>query len=401
MMNCQRVVYGLCVGILCLLLPNESFGQSTPFVRSIEIFRIAITDPPYTQGFYDLTKNQIPANTLLLTRIQREGANLSATASSFRTDFDGLIANRVVVRRTTGDAPFYATVTAIEFDPTQVNVYKQEWSLSTSMLGANPDLRDANGKVYATPDKTKATSFISYTATGSSTMPSSYLVTAFQSDSGHVVIRRGSTGNGKVAIQGYYTTIEAKGSQFRCDREFGGLILGNGTSSVSGLFESRQPVQRNRTALFTTVRTTETVPNLGSIGITSHLTGSDPIASTITYERGAVSSNSKLRPNLVTEIIEFLEGDFVDVGLASFDSGTQTIAIDQSGIDRDHSIAGLTVGGAAQYFTKNTSTTSNLSIGNVDVYYSGTDLILGHHAISGFGVLEAYWQIIKLRTQIP
>jgi hypothetical protein len=401
MVNRQKIIIGLNVLILCLLLSNVSSGQSTPFVRSIEIFQIAITDPPYTHGFYDLTKSQVPANTLLLTRIRRAGFDQTASASSFRTDFDGLIPNRVLVYRTTGDAPFYATVTAIEFDPTQVNVYKQEWSLSTLQTGSNPDLRDTNGHVYANPVKTKATSFISYTATGTSTNPSSYLLTAFQSDSSHVVIRRGSTGGGKVAIQGYYTTIEARGNQFRCDREINGSILATATSSVSGLFESRQPVKRNRTALFTTVRTTEKVPNLGSVGITSHLSGNGPNAWTITYERGAVSSSIWLRPNLVTEIIEFLEGDFVDVGLAAFDSGTQTVAIDQWGINPDNSIAGLTVGGAAPYFTKNTSNTDNLFIGNVDVYYSGSALILDHDAIPGLKTMEGYWQIIKLRTQIP
>jgi hypothetical protein len=179
----------------------------TPFVVSIEKFTIAVTDAPYTSGTYDLTKGQIPENTLLLMNVKREGTDYAAAASAFKIDFDDTVPNRVVVHRTKGDAPFYATVSAIEFDPSQVNVYKQNWSLSTTQTATSQDLRNGNHQVYAKPDKAHSISFASYTATGDVADPSTYYVTTLQSDAGHVEFHRFSTGGAKVAIRGQYTTL--------------------------------------------------------------------------------------------------------------------------------------------------------------------------------------------------
>jgi hypothetical protein len=378
------------------LINTAGADEPTPFVKTIETFTVPVTTAPYTSGTYDLTKGQVPANTLLLMRVKREGTDYSAEASSFRVDFDTEVSNRVVVHRTTGDAPFYATVTAVEFDPDQVNVYKQEWTLNSRQLGSNPDLRDENMRVYADPDETKAIAIISYTATGSSTKPSSYYVSAYQSGASHVVIRRGST-NG-VTINGYYTTIEARGDQFRAYHEGNGLILGNATSSTSGSF-SKLPVERDRTALFTTMRTSETEANLGSLGFMSHLAGTGPTASQITYERGGVSSNIRLRPSFATEVLEFLQGDTVSTGLVSLLSVDLPVAVDQTGVDTKKAVAGATSGGAAIYPVLNTSSTDQLNIGYMNEYFIGTDLILDHTAVPNQGNLETYWQVIHLRTQ--
>lgn len=369
--------------------------EPTPFVKTIETFTIPVTTAPYTSGVYDLTKGQVPANTLLLMRVQREGTDYSAEASAFRVDFDTVVSDRVVVHRTKGDAPFYATVTAVEFDPEQVNVYKQEWTLTSTQLGSNPDLRDENMHVYADPDKTKAFVIISYTATGNSTNPSTYYLSAFQSDASHVAIRRLSRGP---TIHGYYTTIEARGNQFRVYHETNGLILSRETSHTSGSFTS-QPVERDRTALFTTMRTTETEANLGSLGFMSHLAGTGPTASQITYERGGLSSNFRLRPAFMTEVVEFLEGDTVGTGLVSLLSGDSSVAVDQTGVDTDQAVAGATSGGAAIYPVLDTSSTDQLNIGDMNEYFSGTDLILDHTAVPDLGTLETYWQVIHLRTQ--
>jgi hypothetical protein len=371
----------------------------TPFVVTIEKFTIAVTDAPYTSGTYDLTKGQVPANTLLLMNVKREGTDYTAAASAFKINFDDAVPNRVVVHRTKGDAPFYATVSAIEFDPNQVNVYKQHWALSTSATAVSQDLRNANRQVYAKPDKAHSIAFASYTATGDVADPSTYYVTTLQSDVGHVEFHRFSTGGGKVAIDGQYTTIEARGDQFRTVRQSAAIMLWNKTTGVSGPFDTQPSVQRDRTAIFTTIRTLDPAMNLGPLGYTAVLTGTDPNPTTLTYQRGTKSSSMYVRPVFVTQMIEFLQGDSVTTQLVNLMSGDSSVALDETGIDADHAIAGLTSGGSTINAILDTPGTPDINIGYMDVYFSGSNLVLEHNAIPNDGSMQTYAQIINLRTQ--
>jgi hypothetical protein len=147
------------------------------------------------------------------------------------------------------------------------------------------------------------------------------------------------------------------------------------------------------------MRTLDPAMNLGPLGYTSVLTGTDPYSTTVTYQRGAPSSKNTVRPVFVTQMIEFLQGDSVTTQLVSLMSGDSSVALDESGIDTDHAVAGLTSGGSTINPILDAPGTSNVNIGYMDVYFSGTDLILEHTPLPDGGTMQTYAQIMNLRTQ--
>jgi hypothetical protein len=106
-----------------------------------------------------------------------------------------------------------------------------------------------------------------------------------------------------------------------------------------------------------------------------------------------------VRPVFVTQMIEFLQGDSVTTQLVNLMSGDSSVALDETGIDADHAIAGLTSGGSTINAILDTPGTPDINIGYMDVYFSGSNLVLEHNAIPNDGSMQTYAQIINLRTQ--
>jgi len=106
-----------------------------------------------------------------------------------------------------------------------------------------------------------------------------------------------------------------------------------------------------------------------------------------------------VRPFFITQMIEFLEGDSVTTQLVSLMSGDSSVALDESGIDTDHAVAGLTSGGSTINPILDEPGTPDINIGYIDAYFSGPNLILEHTPLPDAGTMQTYAQIINLRTQ--